>query len=267
MKSINEFETILYNKSPNTRRVYLSRVRKFLKWSKKQGFTPDQLSAIRFIEKFQSSSTKNQTIAAIRLYLRQNGEKIDLLKSVPSVTKSREHLNKSEQKRLLIARQENLSDIRNQLIIRMMLKGGLRISEVLGLKLEDVDINDRSVKIRGDHVKWNKSRITYVDKDTVEILKFYIQVNKNSGPKTKLFNLKPAGFRRAFKRYLRIAGLPETFSPHNLRHTFAINYMQNGGTLDKLKNLMGHTNINTTSIYLNYTNNELKKEYDMVQGK
>ena len=202
MISIDEYATSLFNKSANTQRMYLTRVKSFLKWANKKKKPANQMTAIEFVQELGSSSTKNQTLAAIRLFLSQSDEKINLLKSVPTVTKPREHLDKDEQDRLLRARLGSFYDVRNQVMIRLMMKGGCRISEVCGLKLKDIDLKDRSVKIRGGHVKGVKDRLTYIDNDTSQLLQFYLKRDRIKEPEEFVFKIDPPAFRRAFKQYL-----------------------------------------------------------------
>jgi len=244
--------------------MYLARVKKYLKWLKRVDADFDQYSVMEFANtNFKSSSTKNQVLAALKLFLKENDKIVQNIGALPQISKPRTHLDDVDQDKLLRARLGNFYDVRNQIIIRLMMRCGMRISEALGLNLNDINFRDRSIRIMGEQVKRKKPRITYMDTDTKKLIQFYVK-RDNIGAKQRLFYIDPPAFRYAFKKYTAAAGLGKDLSPHSLRHTFAINYMQKGGELTKLKKFLGHKDVNTTSIYLNYTDEELRKDYDKV---
>jgi len=245
-------------------------VKNFIEWCREEKISVDQKSVIQYIDNFNSGSTKNQIIAALKSFLVYYGKEVKHLKQVPVVSASRNHLDDDEQRKLLQARLYSktkfgaIKDTRNQLLIRLMMKSGLRVSEAVNIKRNDIDIRKRSIRVRGEHVKRNKERLTYMDSNTATLMHIYIKKLRIADPEQRVFTIQPPAFRKIFKRYLELAGLDNTYSPHCLRHTFAIHYMQNGGKIDKLKKILGHSDINTTSIYLNYTDDELKEEYDQI---
>lgn len=162
---------------------------------------------------------------------------------------------------------------RNLLIIRMLYATGLRVSELVSIKLEDVNINDRTIKILG---KGSKERIVVFGYNTKEALTDYLnngryQVDtKNS---EYLFLNKDGN--KLSSRYVRKiiddiiikASITMHVSPHMLRHTFATSMLNNGADLVSVKDLLGHESLNTTSIYTHVSDEKIKEVYNMAHPR
>ena len=162
---------------------------------------------------------------------------------------------------------------RNLLIIRMLYATGIRVSELVNIKIKDIKIEDRTIKILG---KGNKERIVVFGINTYnDLLNYlkdgYIKLNiKNS---EYLFLNKDGN--KLSDRYVRKiiddiivkASIDMHISPHMLRHTFATQMLNNGADLVSVKELLGHESLNTTSIYTHVTDEKIRQVYDKTHPR
>ena len=162
---------------------------------------------------------------------------------------------------------------RNLLIIRMLYATGIRVSELVNIKLDDININDRTIKILG---KGSKERIVVFGNNTKEALDEYLargrrQVDFHSS--NYLFLNKDGN--RLSTRYVRKiindiifkASIEMHVSPHMLRHTFATGMLNNGADLVSVKDLLGHESLNTTSIYTHVSDEKIKEVYNKAHPR
>ena len=162
---------------------------------------------------------------------------------------------------------------RNILIIRMLYATGLRVSELVNIKLNDINIAERSIIVLG---KGEKERIVIFGYHTQEVLTDYLnngryQVDtKNS---EYLFLNKDGN--KLSDRYVRKiiddiiikASITMHVSPHMLRHTFATSMLNNGADLVSVKDLLGHESLNTTSIYTHVSDEKIKEVYNKAHPR
>lgn len=165
------------------------------------------------------------------------------------------------------------SDQRDSLIIELLYATGVRVSELVNIKISDINMKDMSIKVLG---KGNKERIVLYNNHTSKALDIYL----NDG--YKYFNKKNSSYlilnkngNKLSDRYIRViinnlafkAGLDVKISPHTIRHTFATDMLEEGSDLMTVKELLGHESLNTTSIYTHITNEQIKKTYDMAHPR
>ena len=260
-----DFEDTLYNLQQSTRRNYLSRLKHYKLWCETRDVPESQNSAIRFAETYKSRASSNQVIVILKKYLLYKGMEVDRMKPFRVADRPKPHLDEKQLHVLLSTRLGTPKDLRNILMFRFMAYGGLRESEVVGLYLVDVDLVNKSVKIHGLHVKGAKGRVAYVDDDTIKLVKMYVSREKME-KNDLLFPITTSAVRKILKRYIKKAGLPLEISPHRLRDTFAIRFINKGGDITKLSRIMGHSKIETTMIYLKYSNKDLQDEHQKVFG-
>lgn len=144
---------------------------------------------------------------------------------------------------------------------------GLRVSELVSLKLQDISFNDNYLKVFG---KGNKERIIPFLDHTNYVLNVYLEKIRNPlKTQSKLFFLHPNGkevsrqyFYLRLKEYAQKAGITKNISPHTLRHTFATLLLNHGAGLKNVQMLLGHENIETTQIYTHVSMNRKREEYD-----
>ncbi|NLM63158.1 MAG: site-specific tyrosine recombinase XerD [Mollicutes bacterium] len=185
-----------------------------------------------------------------------------LEKNIPSV------LSKEEINKLLDIELDNPYSYRNKAMIELMYATGLRVSELVNLKLNDVDLHENLVKTIG---KGNKERlipigdyatgivIEYLHKARPKILKNkqteYLFVTNRGG------KLSREQFFRIIKNLAKQKGITTNFSPHTLRHSFASHLLDNGADLRIIQELLGHSDISTTQIYTHVSKESLKRDY------
>ena len=162
---------------------------------------------------------------------------------------------------------------RDSLIIELLYATGVRVSELISIKIKDIDMNEKVIKIIG---KGSKERIVLFNNHTLNVLNIYL----NDGYHT--FNKRNNGYlilnkdgnklsdryvRMVIDKLVRKAGLDLKISPHTIRHTFATDMLEEGSDLMTVKELLGHESLNTTSIYTHVTNNQIRKIYDMAHPR
>lgn len=183
-------------------------------------------------------------------------------KTIPNV------LSKNEVEKLLNMPLETHFDYRNKAMIELMYATGLRVSELVNLKLNDVDLKMNILKTMG---KGNKERqipigeyataylVKYLHKSRHEILKnkqsIYFFVTREGTKMTR------EHFFITLKQIAKKNGVKTNFSPHTLRHSFATHLLDNGADLRTIQELLGHSDISTTQIYTHVSKESLKKDY------
>jgi len=143
---------------------------------------------------------------------------------------------------------------RNYVLILILWRTGMRVSEAL--KLQKKDIAEDSIMVRQG--KGKKDRMIPIQKDVSNLLGLYMDRMK---PKDKLFTITTRQVRYILKKY-EPDGLD--VHPHTLRHSFAVHCLKNGLNLRSLQKILGHTNLNTTQIYLDVIGDDIKKDFEMV---
>lgn len=155
--------------------------------------------------------------------------------------------------------------IQNKLIIELLYSTGIRVSELVNIKLKDIKIKENQITILG---KGNKERIVLFGKTAKTVLEQYIKeykeyyqgnimneyllINKKGKP------LTTNKIELIVKKITRECSLKHNISPHTLRHTFATHMLENGADLKTVQELLGHENLKTTAIYTHVTNERLK---------
>ena len=155
---------------------------------------------------------------------------------------------------------------RNKAMLELMYATGLRISELINLELNDINLLEGSLKVMG---KGSKERFVPIGDYAIKYLKLYLD-NRSELVKTntnKLFlnnHGKPIsrqGFFKILKKLLHEKGLNEEASPHTLRHSFATHLINRGADLRSVQEMLGHSDISTTRIYTEINDENVKNEY------
>ncbi len=200
-----------------------------------------------------STSQQNQRINAIKFYyekvLGRSKEYYNIYrpkkeKSLPTV------LSEEEITKLLLS----INNIKHKAILSLIYSAGLRISEAINLKIEDIDSQRNLIIIRGS--KGKKDRTTLLSQKILVLLRGYYHQYK---PGTYLFEGQNGGkysvksIQNVFKRALKKSGILKPATVHTLRHSFATHLLEHGTDLRYIQELLGHNNSKTTEIYTHIT--------------
>lgn len=154
---------------------------------------------------------------------------------------------------------------RDYLIVEMLYTTGMRRSELINLKLNDVDLNQKQIKVLG---KRNKERIIPLIDNTILIYKKYIELRKEINTLSDYVFLTQKGNNiyeslvyRVVKEYMNLVSSKEIKSPHVLRHAFATHLMDEGSDLNTVKELLGHSSLASTQVYVNTSLERIKEIY------
>jgi len=228
--------------SVKTRNYYIIALRNFLKFLAKQGIST--LAP----ERVELSKTKDHTIDFLEL-----DEIVELFQA---------------------ARGEDLKSLRNQAILELLFSSGMRVSELVGLDRNKINLDKKEFSIMG---KGSKRRVVFISEDVAKLIKKYLNkrvdtdlalfVRHNRDPKKEVdLRLSARSIQRIIQNCALKAGIVKKVTPHVMRHSFATNLLQNGADIRSVQALLGHSSINTTQIYTHVTNKSLKEVYDKYHG-
>ena len=158
---------------------------------------------------------------------------------------------------------------RDRAMLELLYASGMRVSELVSLDLEDVDLDRGSVRCFG---KGSKERVVPIHRKAVEVLRSYLDegrpalATKRSGQTVFLNHrgdgLSRQGFWLVLKKYAKRSGIKGKITPHTLRHSFATHLLQGGAPLRHVQELLGHASITTTQVYTHLTSDHVRAEYD-----
>ncbi len=163
---------------------------------------------------------------------------------------------------------------RDFLVIEIFYFTGIRLSELIHLKLSDVSFSELTIKVLG---KRNKERIVPITNALKKDIVRYLDIRKTeigdyhpddflliTGNNRKMY---PVMVYRIVKSYLQLVTQAEKRSPHVLRHTFATHMLNNGADMNAIKELLGHSNLSATQVYTHNTFEKLKKVYKQAHPR
>jgi len=193
--------------------------------------------------------------------------RINRVKKLPVVLEAEE-----VGKLLSIPNKRYITGIRNKAILAIMANMGLRVSEVVNLKPGDLNLTKR--KLRVVNGKGGVDRDLIIPEYTTEILRewkkakpkgsqyFFTTIKDKSGGQfasSKGSQLSVRYIQFMVKRYAERAGIDKDITPHTLRHTFATGFIRQGQNVMKLKDILGHSDISTTQIYVTLANKDIEE--------
>ena len=235
-KEIKDFLKIRDNESTSTIAHNLTVIKSFHQYLYKQNITKKDIS--EFIDRPK------------------------MKKSIPKV------LSEEDIDSLLDIKLETCYDYRNKAMLELMYATGLRISELINLELNDLDLLEGIVIILG---KGSKERVVPIGDYAIKYIKLYLEhrneLIKGDNPNKLFLNnhgkqISRQGFFKILKKILREKGLNEEVSPHTLRHSFATHLVNRGADLRSIQEMLGHSDISTTKIYTEVSDELIKREYE-----
>ena len=225
----------------------------------------DEYERIRQIKK-RTKDGKRRILSSFFTYLLNNGY---LPKGNPMVRVEAIEYTKTVRQALTAREVEKLriacgSDVRDNAILEVFLATGCRVSEVAGMKIEDIDIKEECIRVLG---KGDKERIVFLGARAIEFLEQYLG-DRRSGPvflslRAPHQGVKKNALENIVRKIAEKAGVEKRVFPHLLRHTFATHALNKGMPLAGLCDLMGHASVETTRIYAKNSRQKLKYDYDL----
>ncbi len=163
---------------------------------------------------------------------------------------------------------ESTSNLRHRLLLMAVYSAGLRVSEVVALKISDIDVSRKTITVHS--AKGRKDRNTLLSDAFIETLKIYRQIEK---PETWLFpgqqsrsHIAIRTAEKVFEVALAKSGINKTASIHSLRHSFATHLLENGIDMRFIQKLLGHASVSTTEIYTHVSRNHLSNIKSPLDG-
>lgn len=235
-------------------------IESYLEYLNKNDYTTTsiarKLTAVKNFHKYLFATNRLNKDEALTI------ERPKLRKALPNV------LTIEEVDLLLDIKTKTPFDYRNKAMLELLYGTGLRISEMLDLKLGDVDFENCIIRCFG---KGSKERIVPIGEYIIDSLNNYLEYGRNRLLKNKVSDylflnnrggrISRFSFFKILKALLREKGIKKDVSPHSLRHSFATHMLENGADLRSIQELLGHSDIATTRIYTHITNKKVQNDY------
>ena len=263
--------------SSNSIKAYKIDIKKFVSWlscSNKPSFIKicesdlNEYIAFMFKNKLSSSSV-NRNISSIKaFYLFLIKRKIIMISPAAEIiTPKKERYLPTSMSELEVEKLLNSPklliriEIRDKAMIEMLYATGMRISELVNLKLNNVDTNRCVVKVLG---KGSKERLIPFGENALEALNLYLNIRPSSNSKEVFLSnrkrrLSRVAFWQRIKTYLKRENLKLSISPHTIRHAFATHLLNRGADLRSVQLLLGHSDLSTTQIYTHIAKQRLSE--------
>lgn len=267
--------------SDNTKQSYLDDIKKCLMYLKKEPnkITDDDIfSYLKYLDKENlNSKTISRNISSLKTFFKymnitnkMNDNPMDKIE-LPKITKSIPDVLTIDEIDLLM--NINVIDAftaRNKAMLELVYGAGLRVSELVNLNINDIDLEEDLVRMIG---KGNKERIVPIGDYAHEAIIIYLNEYRNLLVKPgkicdKLFlnnhgiGMTRQGFFKILNKLALEKGIKKDISPHTLRHSFASHLLDNGADLKSIQEMLGHSNLATTGIYTHVATNKLRENYD-----
>lgn len=251
-------------------------IRKWRLWLNRLGTnTSDELG----------KTTQNYHLIALRSFL-----KFCAKRDVPAMSADKIELARTKRKQVTFLNEDELvrvfaepdittlAGLRDRAILELLFSSGLRVSELVGLDKDHVNLKRREFMVRG---KGQKDRPIFISEDAAKWIQSYIDKRDDntrplfvrySGRKAvdlsgNFHRLTARSIQRLVARYALMAGITKHVSPHTLRHSFATDLLMNGADLRSVQAMLGHSNIATTQIYTHVTDPHLRNIHEKFHNK
>lgn len=251
-------------------------IRKWRLWLNRLGTnTSDELG----------KTTQNYHLIALRSFLKYCAKR-----DIPAMTADKIELARTKRAQVTFLTPEELARIfdepdvavvaglRDRAILELLYSSGLRVSELVGLNKDHINLKRMEFMVRG---KGQKDRPVFISPEAAEWIQKYLDARKDASPalfvrigghkKVDLsgnyLRLTARSVQRMIARYALMAGITKHVSPHTMRHSYATDLLMNGADLRSVQAMLGHSNIATTQIYTHVTDPHLKKVHEKFHRK
>jgi site-specific recombinase XerD len=298
-----EYLEVEKNRSPRTIENYDRYLEKFLLWAKIKTASQIDDDLIRnfrlYLNRFQDKKgrnlkriTQNYHIIALRCFLKYlskrdiqtiQAEKVEIGKTPERAV---EFLENSEVERILeSAGGETFRHTRDRAILELLFSAGVRVSELISIDRDKLNLKSRELSIRG---KGEKIRMVFISDNCAASITAYLKKRADLDPalfirdakslkkfekkgekakKSDDLRLTARSIQRIVKHYAIKAGIVKDVHPHTLRHSFATDLLMNGADIRSVQEMLGHSSITTTQIYTHVTNPHLKEVHKAFHAR
>ena len=286
MKEIEEFLSYLeyeLNYSNLTVKGYSDEIEKYLTYTKEHNVNYKKISNddirnyLKYLDNLKySKSSISRNLSSIRTYYKYLLDKkvVDSnpFKSISNPKKDKKlpnFLNYEEIMKIFDSiDEENILGKRDRCIVEVLYDTGVRVSELVNIKIKDIDFSEKTISIFG---KGRKERIVYFGDYLYDVLNDYINSCRNILLSNKSceylilnsrgLQITTRGVEKIIDKVVKDASLKHKISPHVLRHTFATHMLNGGSDIKTIQQLLGHESLSTTGIYTHISNDVLRSEY------
>lgn len=277
-----EFIRVDKKLSKNTLESYqrdIYQYREYVKENKIDYIKVTKQDILKYLDYLKSLNKKVSTIsrhlASLRLFyqylLKNKVVKEDPTAGIqsPKIEKKAPNILSSQEVSILLEQPkgEDLKSIRDKAMLEIAYATGMRVTEIISLNVADIDLEASSVTCKNE----NKQRIIPLGKMSLEALKEYISVSRpnliRDENEQALFvningkRLTRQGFWKIIKFYKEQAHISKDITPHVLRHSFATHLLQNGADLKSIQTMLGHADISSTQVYMQFQDETIKNIY------
>ncbi|HET9173772.1 MAG TPA: site-specific tyrosine recombinase/integron integrase [Candidatus Saccharimonadales bacterium] len=232
-----------------------------------------------------SKTTLNYHLIALRSFL-----KFCAKRDIPALSADKIELGRTKRKQVTFLNEDELErmfkqpkldtlpGLRDRAILELLFSSGLRVSELVGLDKDHINLKRREFMVRG---KGQKDRPIFISEEAASWIQLYLSKRQDnarplfvrySGSKKvdltgNFHRLTVRSVQRSVARYALLAGITKHVSPHTMRHSFATDLLMNGADLRSVQAMLGHSNIATTQIYTHVTDPHLKAVHEKFHHK
>ncbi|WP_240941674.1 tyrosine-type recombinase/integrase [Paenibacillus sp. HB172176] len=249
--------------SVKTIRAYMGQVERFIAFSQNQNAEPEpvllQRYTLELLHRECSRSYVNQAISAVRFYFEKVLQILDTSAYIRPRKESKlpNVLSVSEVRKLI----SSLTNYKHRALLTLTYSSGLRVGEVVRMKLSDIDPERGTLIVRQG--KGRKDRMTMLSEQAFKLLREYVHVER---PALWLFpgqdsgkHLTERSAQKIFEQALRLSGINKKASIHTLRHSFATHLLENGIDIRYIQELLGHKNSKTTERYTHVSIKDVRR--------
>jgi integrase/recombinase XerD len=275
------------NTSANTEVSYkrdLTKLFEYLQWKEVDDVTIEDLTGyISYLkEKGRADTTISRTIASMKAFFSFTNEfrysKFNVANDLkaPKIEKKEPKVLSIQEIELLLGcpNKNTPKELRDKAMLELLYATGIRVSEIINLKVSDISFENECIICH----ERNKDRVIPFGNDAKNALINYLKNGRNSivgdlSKNTILFpnisgqEMSRQGVWKMIKNYGKKAGIKAEITPHTLRHSFASHLVENGAELKAVQEMLGHSDISTTQIYLSKENKRLREVYAKAHPK
>lgn len=243
--------------SPLTVRNYSFFVEKFMAKTRKEASALNEDDVKSYLSEMFDTKSKNTIMlaaASLKFFYSQILKKDFGEVRIPKKDKMLPQvLSKEEVKKLI----DSADNTKSRLIISLLYSTGLRVSELVNLKVEDVNLGEKTGWVRRG--KGAKDRLFTISENLVTELKEYLEGREHKYVFSKENPLSTRNIQKIIKGLRTRAGINKKITPHTLRHSFATHLLENGTDIRMIQALLGHSSLSTTQVYTHISSEQIKK--------